>query len=213
MPRNLLISFCFVVAGLFSSALLAQAELKDKGGHSPYEKLRAKAVAGEEVDYRALRLACLESDQCDARGSQEDHRALGAAMQQRDFKQAVLIAERMIEAGFCSIRAQMNASVAYAHLGNQEKANHHRRITDGLLQSILKTGDGKSAESAFEVIGTFEEQLILSLMGLPPFGNQSLLTNGKKPLDMIEVEDPKSKSKVRVYFDISAFFPSKAFRK
>lgn len=59
------------------------------------------------------------------------------------------------------------------------------------------------------MIGTQEEHVILNVLGLPPFGRQSLIPGKPHSYDVIELDDPKSGQKVSIYFNIDAFYPMK----
>jgi Domain of unknown function (DUF4919) len=188
---------------------LAGAEKPD----TAYLELLKRANTGDaSVDFRALRLACAKADKCDAKGESKDLIAMRRASQSHDYKQAAKIAEKLIAEGFPNIEAHAICAAAYAALNDPEKAKFHQTVTSGLIRSIMATGDGKSKESAFEVIGTQEEHVILSVLGLPPFGKQALMPGKPHSYDVIEVDDPKSGQKTSVYFNIDAFYPMKGLR-
>lgn len=83
-------------------------------------------------------------------------------------------------------------------------AKKKREKADAILQSILSSGDGKSADTAFQVINTLEEYAVLDHLGLEA-SDQSLLTAPKKQLDRFSTKD-KSGVSHSVYFDISLFY-------
>lgn len=134
------------------------------------------------------------------------------ASQAHDYGKAANLGENLIAEGFPNIEAHAVCASAYAALKMTEKAKFHQAVTSALIRSIMTTGDGKSKESAFEVIGTQEEHIILSVLGLPAFGSQALMPGKPHNYDVIEVDDPKSGQKVCVYFNIDAFFPLKGLR-
>ncbi|MFN7924799.1 MAG: DUF4919 domain-containing protein [Bryobacteraceae bacterium] len=177
---------------------------------SAYQELVERVTKGDPaVDGRALRMACLQASRCDARGENKDLLALRQELQSKNFKKAADMAEKMIKRGFVNIRAHAMAAQAFGGLGNKEKAKFHDGVTSMLIRSILSSGDGKSQATAFEVIGTFEEYITMEVLGLPPFGQQSLITGTPHNWDRIEVNDPKSGAKVAVFFNIDAFYPPK----
>ena len=179
-------------------------------GASSYRELVTKAKQCDlSIDFRALRLACLKDDACDPRGDSDQTLSMKRAMQSKEYEKAAKTAEALIDAGFVNIEAQAVCSQADEALGNAEKARFHHAVAASLIHSILSSGDGKTKATAFEVIGTFEEHIVLSVLGLPPFGSQALLSGKPHSYDLIEVEDPKTHGKVSVYFNIDAFFPMK----
>jgi hypothetical protein len=50
----------------------------------------------------------------------------------------------------------MAAQIAYQETGNAERAQFHKFMADGLLNSIKSSVDGKSPQTAFEVISINE---------------------------------------------------------
>jgi hypothetical protein len=198
-----------VVAITSLTAPLAGAEKPN----AVYLELVKRANSGDaSVDFRELRLACAQADNCDAKGESKDLIAMRRAIQSRNYKEAAKIGEKLIADGFPNIEAHAICADAYRALNDPEKAKFHQTITSGLIRSIMITGDGKSKESAFEVIGTHEEHIVLSVLGLPAFGTQALIAGKPHSYDVIEVNDAKSGQKISVYFNIDAFFPMKGFR-
>ncbi len=198
-----------VVAALIMLAAAAAAQNPD----ATYAELVKKAQAGDSsVDFRALRLACADAKKCDAT-DRDDLVAMRKASQAKDYKKAAKLAEKSIERGFPNIEAHATAAEAYKALKETDKAEFHHAITGALIRSIMKTGDGKTKETAFEVISVDEEHIVLNVLGLPVFGRQSLISGKPHSYDLIEVDAPNGGGKVSVYFNIDAFFPMKGFNK
>jgi hypothetical protein len=74
---------------------------------------------------------------------------------------ALKVATPILEETFVDVNAQMIASLGYQQAGNTERAQLHRFIADGLLNSIRSSGDGKTHATAFVVIATSEEYALL----------------------------------------------------
>jgi hypothetical protein len=75
------------------------------------------------------------------------------------------------------IDARVAAAVASQKLGRPEDADLHKRWYNGLVDSVLASGDGKTAQTAFEVISVEEEYAVLRAMGLESRG-QMLVDGG-----------------------------------
>src|SRR5579871_2631591 len=134
-----------VVAALIMLAAAAAAQNPD----ATYAELVKKAQAGDSsVDFRALRLACADAKKCDAT-DRDDLVAMRKASQAKDYKKAAKLAEKSIERGFPNIEAHATAAEAYKALKETDKAEFHHAITGALIRSIMKTGDGKTKETAF----------------------------------------------------------------
>jgi len=177
---------------------------------SAYKELVGKASNGDlSIDFRALRLACLKASGCDPRGDTKDMISMRRAMQLKEFSKVATLAEALIDHGFVNIEAHADASQAYEAMNKPDKAKFHHDVTTSLLRSILSSGDGKTKETAFEVIGTFEEYIVMSVLGLPALGSQSLMPGKPHSYDVLERINPKTGESVSVYFRIDAFYPPK----
>ena len=164
------------------------------------------------IDFRTLRFSCLGARNCDPRGENRVFIAIREAMRAKEYEGAAKAAEQLIANGFPNIQAHAACSEAYTALGNSEKAKFHHDVTSALIRSILDSGDGKTKETAFEVIGTFEEYTTMSVLGFPRPSAQSLIPGKPHSYDYLEVVDPKSGAKTGVYFRIDAFYPMKGLR-
>lgn len=193
--------------------VLAAAEMRAaraEGDDSVYRDLVQRVTGGDfSIDFRLLRLECLKASSCDARGDSKDLLSLRRAMQESKYDKAVKMAEALIGRGFVNIEAQAICSQAHAALKNPDKAKFHQDVTSALIRSILKTGDGKTQDTAFEVIDTREEYIIVSVLGLPRPRSQSLIPGKPHSYDCLEADDPKTGQTVRIYFNIDAFYPMK----
>lgn len=67
--------------------------------------------------------------------------------------------------------------------------------------NVLNSGDGKSQATAYTVISTEEEYIILRVFGLRP-GKQSLLSENGHYYDRLDATDPQTKKEFTIYFNI-----------
>jgi hypothetical protein len=121
----------------------------------------------------------------------------------------------LIQDGYVNIEAHAAAAGAYAKLNQPQNAQFHSAIALALLRSIKITGDGKTTETAFEVICDREEYLMLSARGLPYSGSNSSVTpltgDGPHRYERWKVQDPKTGQDVVVFFNIDAFSDAKSY--
>ena len=82
--------------------------------------------------------------------------------------------------------------------------NFHLAVAGNLIKALLAAGDGKSAKTAFKVMATSEEYLILDVLELKR-GSQSLNKVDGISYDVQSATDAKG-VRSDVWFDISAFF-------
>jgi hypothetical protein len=164
--RPLLAALIILIGTAISVPPLEAAPANEED--SAYKELVEKANNGDlSIDFRALRLACLKASSCDPRGDTKDMISMRRSMQSKEFNTAAKLAEALIEHGFVNIEAHADASQAYEAMNKPDKAKFHHDVTTSLLRSILNSGDGKTKETAFEVIGTFEEYTVWASSACP----------------------------------------------
>ena len=97
----------------------------------------------------------------------------------------------------------MVASIAHRELGRQEQAQLHRFIADGLLKSIMSQGDGKTQETAYQVIDVAEEYALFRAMNLTPTSQgASAPKDGQPVIDTMTVTDNRTKEQRVMYFAV-----------
>lgn len=180
-----------------------------------YRTLVQRVMGGDfTVDFRSLRLACMKSSHCEPRGTKEDLGAMNSAEQNHQLNRVVEIAGKLIERGFVNLEAHATSAAAYAEMNEPAKAKFHRDVTTALTRSIFDSGDGKTKESAFEVICDREEYVMMAALGLPYFGSSVSKTrvaaDGPHTYERWEVRNPETGQNAVVFFNIDAFSPTKS---
>ena len=89
--------------------------------------------------------------------------------------------------------------MAQRELEDPAKAEFHRTVFRGLIDSIRNTGDGKSPEKAWVIISVHEEYVVLRAMGLKPSG-QSLMMDKGHAYDVMKAKDEDGKEET-FYFN------------
>src|SRR5580658_2557818 len=166
--KSLLRAGCLLFYGLASpvygldldSAKVAQAK---------YDTLKAKVQSGNlDIDWRELRLDAVVAD---VDGLFDWHAANSegvAAFNAGDYNKALLKAQEIIQHNIANGDGHFLAMVALKHLGKQEEAAREKLIVDKILQSILSSGDGKTADTAWFTVSTSEEYFVIRILGLKP---------------------------------------------
>ena len=90
-------------------------------------------------------------------------------------------------------------------LPKEDQAKFHHYVYDGLVQSILKSGDGKSPASAYVVISTDEEYAVLRALGIRST-QQALMGEKGEKIDRISGVNEKSNETVTLYFNVTRPF-------
>jgi len=194
----------FILLGLvLVLALSSAATYSIQEAKPSYESLLERIHKSDPAaDFTALRLAYADAPPKDAGGNDPDvSRSMFSAMRDKKYGKAIEYAERIMKGNFVDIDAHLVASAAYKEKGDAEKEKFHRYVYEGLIKSILNSGDGKSQETAFTVISTEEEYVVLRVYGLVP-GSQSLLSAKGHYYDRLDAINPKTNEKVTLYFNI-----------
>lgn len=90
-------------------------------------------------------------------------------------------------------------------MGDQKKYEYHHFVTNGLIQSILRSGSGLDPEGALLVISTDEEYLILDVIGLKS-KMQSTLKVADQTYDKLSVVDRKTGETGEMFFNVTIPF-------
>jgi len=193
-----------VVVLVFLASIPARAQT------SSYDAMVERLMNGDRtVDFTALRKAFTETPaytQAWANAvSMIRYRQL---WNQPKIEDALKLATPIIAETFVDVNAHMVAFLAYQQAGNTERAQFHRFIADGLLNSIRSSGDGKTKATAFVVIATNEEYaLLVRAMRLRPAG-VATGKDGDHWYDDFKATDSTG-AEVHYIFNIDKLFPGK----
>lgn len=174
---------------------------------SEYGALLAKVKAGDlSIDFQKLRFSYMDSpERKQARDSSDQEKQMWKALNTEDYKDAIKNADAVIEGKFVDLNAQFVEFRAYTGLHDSDKAEYHRAVFKGLLDSIMHSGDGKTAKTAYVVIATDEEYVLLNVMGLRP-GSQALVNDSGHNYDRLDATNPKTSEKVTLFFNVDIPF-------
>ena len=155
--RVLLVSIVVLFTGVAASALPIP-----KGQRAKYEALAAQVRGGNlDVDWRALRLAAELSG---VEGSYDPASAYKqgiAACKAGKYGDALRIAQAMEQHNIADGNAHSLAAIALEHMGRSKEVQQERDILDAFFRSIIKSGDGKGADTAYFTVNTREESLVM----------------------------------------------------
>ena len=176
-------------------------------GKQKYEALLEKVKAGDTaVSFKDLRMAFTESQGYSPYGGDsEAGKSMFSALKDKDYEKALGYANTILKQKYVDIFAHLVSALAYTELKNAERAKYHHAIVDGLIQSILKSGDGKSIETAYVVIATDEEYALFNVLGMK-VASQSLAHDKDHSYDRMEAVDRKTNQTTTFYFNIDIPF-------
>jgi len=130
-----------------------------------------KLEAGEtDIDYQDFRFSFIESEQFKiANDKSTEFDSLKKEMYQQmgksNYQQLIQITKQMLSIDYISMIAHKILRQTYKITGDTINAAKYKTIQFGLLNSIVKNGDGKTCETAWPVIQIDEEYFILEMVG------------------------------------------------
>ena len=164
--------------------------------------LRQVKAFDHSVDFRALRLAYAETV---AYNPYETHSALReqlyTAVRAERYDQALQVASAILDRNYLDIDTHFACVMLYRRTQKVDQAGYHRFVLQGLINSILSSGDGVSPETAFTVIALSEEYAILNLLGREVTKTATLGAGGHT-VDRMETRDRKTGEIGVVFFNV-----------
>jgi hypothetical protein len=123
-------------------------------------------------------------------------------MQKSKYAEIIDIAKKMLSIDYTDMEAHKILQQTYKIVGDTANRNRHHDIEFGLLNSIVKKGDGKTCQTAWPVIQVTEEYFILDMLGATLL--KQTLDNAGGSCDKMEVQTEGEK---KTYcFEISKVF-------
>lgn len=186
---------CAASAQVASDAAQPSIVLPNDG--DDYSHLIAQAAArNASTDFRALRFAWLTS----AARKRQSELILGgltqemmAAAQAEDHGKVRAKAVEILSARYTDMRAHLYLSMSCEKLRDTACAEQAAFVARGMFQSILKSGDGKTCDTGWDVALISEEYTVLSVMGLR-MQQQALINGQNHPCDAMTATNEKGES-------------------
>src|ERR1700722_19232478 len=160
--KSLLLTFC-----LLGYALVSPASTLDsaKVAQAKYDALKAKVQSGDiNIDWHDIRLAAIVAD---VDGDFDWHKSNTegvAAFNAGDYAKALLKGQEIIQHNIANGDGHFLAMVSLKHLGKQEETAREKLIVDQIVQSIMSSGDGKTADTAWFTVSTSEEYFVIRIL-------------------------------------------------
>ena len=194
-----------VVVLLLVTTLAAYCQ--DEKKPSEYSTLLARVKSSDlSIDFKQLRFSYMESpERHQAKDTDEQKKAMFEALKKKDYAKALHNADVVLENEFVDLDAHRVMQIACQELQDERKARFHEAVARGLLKSILDSGDGKSAATAYVVISVHEEYIVLQVLGLRPSG-QSVVNLDGHSYDVLETKKPDSGASVKLFFNVDIPF-------
>jgi hypothetical protein len=173
-----------------------------------YSKFVKQLEGGDtNIDYGAFRESFLESEQFKTAGKQQSdlgmlRKKMHELMKNSQYSEIIDVANKLLSIDYTDMEAHKILRQTYKALGDTANERKHHDIEFGLLNSIVKKGDGKTCQTAWPVIQITEEYFILQMIGAKVL-KQSLDNNGGL-CDKMEVQTNEGNK--TYYFEVSKVF-------
>jgi hypothetical protein len=174
---------------------------KENAKQKEFDELIARVKKDDtSVDFSHLRFLYTELD---AYGpGSPDTKEMFAALREGDYKKALKQVDSVLAEYYLDAHAHYVGMIAADKLGDASRSAHHRYVEKGILDSILRSGDGKTPDTAYKVIFVSEEYALLRSLGLESQQQDLIDRDDGHSFDLLTVSNPKSKAVFKVWFGI-----------
>jgi hypothetical protein len=203
MRRRFLLA---ILSAILSSVASAQSK-------EDYAALLKRVQQGDmTVDFPAFRIAgVLASGGHGSMHESADRMAFRKLAEARDYQGALESANQALARNYASIVNHFDAMIACQGLQKTDEAATHEELLNALLDSIQKSGDGQSPETAWFVVTTTEEYIFVSRVLGFKAKSQTFFPKDGHFYDRLEVVDTKTNEGHSVWFntdvDMGAYKP------
>ena len=202
-------SVLFVCLFITACAATEQNGTRIDQGSTPAKNQYAAMVEkikdeSPDADFLALRMAYAETENYKPYlgPKVEETQALLDAIKSGNYDKCIDLADDILQYNYTSLNAHFAAFLCNSEQKNSKKAEYHKYVVKGLMDSIGNSGNGQSPETAFLTISTEELQAFVQLMGFQ-IKNQSLMDKDGKTYEVMGVVNPKTGEELNLYFDIT----------
>lgn len=168
-----------------------------------------KLEAGQiEIDYQDFRFSFIESKQFKVLNEKSTvldslKNEMYSQMDKSNYQELINLTKKMLSIDYTNMMAHKVLRQTYKAIGDTINAAKYKSIQFGLLNSIVKKGDGASCSTAWSVIKIEEEYFILNMLGAK-LKKQSINNDGGL-CDKMEVKTKEGEEKT-YYFEVSKVF-------
>lgn len=195
-------SACFFLAGPALAAPPAASYesmvTTIRAGHTDadYDALRHAYAASAGYDPYGMKLQTLLPEMLDAFGN-------------KNCKTALADAGKIGAIDYTELNAHLVAAVCLEDMGDKKESALQHEIFLGLVDSILKSGDGHTPKTAYRVVTLDEEYTLLTILQLESNG-QALIQEDGHSYDRFDVNADDTKEEGTIFFEIDPIFTSLA---
>jgi hypothetical protein len=201
-------TFSVVTIIFFSSIYSFGQEVAVPNFNDKYSDYVQKLESGAtNIDYKSFRFSFIESKQFILAHEQLSildslKRDMYDQMSKSDYQKIIKVTKEMLSIDYTSLIAHKILRQTYRIIGDSINAKKYKAIQFGLLRSITDNGNGKSCETAWQVIQIEEEYFILNMLDAKLL--KQSICNKKGFYDKLEVNTDEGNK--TYYFETSKVF-------
>jgi hypothetical protein len=139
------------------------------------------------------------------RGAGKFDAALTSAFDGGNDQAIIDVTAKILAEDQADIRAHMLRAVALRHRGQTSEANFHREVAIGLIESIVRGGDGRGFDTAWTAFRIKEEYEVLKARGYV-VESQSVMDHEGREFDVLRARSIEGGDNMTAYFDITELF-------
>jgi hypothetical protein len=202
--------FSLTVCTMTALCLYGQADvaISIPGFSDAYSNYVKQLESGKiDIDYKAFRESFIESEQfkiASARSGEFDSlkNEMYSEMTKKNHQEIIRLTKKMLSIDYTSMIAHKILRQTYTIIKDTLNAVKYKAIQFGLLNSIVKNGDGKTCATAWPVVQIEEEYFILQMIGAQLLQQRTDNTGGI--CDKMDVKTEEGNK--TYYFEISKVF-------
>lgn len=161
------------------------------------------------INYEEFRNSFIESKQFESKSEntiQYDSlkKEVYKAIKNSSYSEVIKLTKAILSIDYTSMFAHKYLQQTYKILGDTLNQNKYHSIEFGLLNSIIKSGDGATCETGWHVIQIEEEYFIINVIG-GTLQSQSISNGGKNSCDKMIVKTDDGEIKT-YYFEANKVF-------
>lgn len=201
----LLLSVLLLTQGLFIFGQDVKIEVP--GFNDRYSSYVKQLEGGHlDIGFADFRNSFLESRQFSKKSTNYTNlqKQVYAEIKNKNYDEVIRLTKKMLSIDYSSMFAHKYLQQTYKILGDSVNQAKYHDIEFGLLNSIIKSGDGKTCETGWHVTQIEEEYFILNMAGAD-LQSQSISSGGKNSCDKMitKTEDGETKT---YYFEANKVF-------
>jgi len=188
---------CCVISG---SVLGAQAD--DRAvAQKKYEAYKTQVMAGDlNIDWRDFRLSAALGQVSQGFDSQPVHAQVVGDLAAGRFEKALAEAQAVIDHNMVFAEGHLLAMTVLQKMGRNEEAKKHQAILETIGRSIMESGDGSSAATAWFTVAPSETLMFMTEALGAEIQDQHLVHVNGHAYDRLTVRDRQGRRRV-VWFN------------